>query len=50
VFSDLILADSNGLQVLRCRVSSRPHFRHPFSYHRRGCENGRSTEDPARQS
>ena len=43
-------ADSNGLQVLRCRVSGRRHFRHPFSYHRRGCRNGRATEHPASES
>ena len=40
----------NGLQVLKCRVSVRRHFRHPSSYHGRGCENGRSTEDPASES
>ena len=42
-----IIPDSTGLQVLRCRVSVRRHSRHPFSYHRRGCRNGRATEHPA---
>jgi hypothetical protein len=44
------LSDSTGLQVLRCRVSSRRLLRHPFSYQRRGCEDGRATEHPASQS
>src|SRR5208283_364411 len=40
--------DPTGLQVLKkCRVSSRRHFCHPTSFQGRGCENGRSTEDPA---
>ena len=40
--------DPTGLQVLKkCRVSGRRHFCHPTSFQRRGCENGRSTEDPA---
>ena len=43
--------DLNGLQVLKqCRVSVRRHFCHPTSFHGRGCENGRSTEDPASES
>ena len=42
--------DPNGLQVLKCRVSVRRHFRHPSSFQGRGCENGRSTEDPASES
>ena len=42
--------DPNGLQVLKCRVSVRRHFCHPSSFHGRGCENGRSTEDPASES
>ena len=43
--------DPNGLQVLKkCRVSVRRHFCHPTSFHGRGCENGRSTEDPASES
>ena len=42
------LADPTGLQVLKkCRVSGRRHFCHPTSFQGRGCENGRSTEDPA---
>ena len=42
------VADPTGLQVLKkCRVSGRRHFCHPTSFQRRGCENGRSTEDPA---
>src|SRR5208337_3034603 len=41
-------ADPTGLQVLKqCRVSGRRHFCHPTSFQGRGCENGRSTEDPA---
>ena len=44
----LKLPDPTGLQVLKkCRVSSRRHFCHPTSFQGRGCENGRSTEDPA---
>jgi len=43
-------ADPNGLQVLKCRVSVRRHFCHPSSFQGRGCENGRSTEDPASES
>ena len=40
--------DPTGLQVLKkCRVSGRRHFCHPTSFQGRGCENGRSTEDPA---
>jgi len=40
--------DPTGLQVLKkCRVSSQRHFCHPTSFQGRGCENGRSTEDPA---
>ena len=39
-----------GLQVLKCRVSVRRHFCHPSSFQGRGCENGRSTEDPASES
>jgi hypothetical protein len=42
--------DPTGLQVLKCRVSGRRHSCHPSPYHGRGCENGRSTEDPARPS
>ena len=43
-----ILPDPTGLQVLKkCRVSGRRHFCHPTSFQGRGCENGRSTEDPA---
>jgi hypothetical protein len=38
------------LQVLKCRVSVRRHFCHPSSFQGRGCENGRSTEDPASES
>ena len=42
------LPDPTGLQVLKkCRVSGRRHFCHPTSFQGRGCENGRSTEDPA---
>ena len=42
------VADPTGLQVLKkCRVSGRRHFCHPTSFQGRGCENGRSTEDPA---
>jgi hypothetical protein len=42
------IADPTGLQVLKkCRVSGRRHFCHPTSFQGRGCENGRSTEDPA---
>ena len=44
------VSDPNGLQVLKCRVSVRRHFRHPSSFQGRGCENGRSTEDPASES
>ena len=44
------LPDSHGLQVWKCRVSVRRSIRHPFSYHRRGCRNGRATEHPAGQS
>ena len=41
-------SDPTGLQVLKkCRVSGRRHFCHPTSFQGRGCENGRSTEDPA---
>ena len=41
-------SDPTGLQVLKkCRVSGRRHFCHPSSFQGRGCENGRSTEDPA---
>jgi steroid delta-isomerase-like uncharacterized protein len=43
-------ADSTGLQVLKCRVSGQRHSRHPSPYQGRGCENGRSTEDPASPS
>ena len=43
-------SDPNGLQVLKCRVSVRRHFCHPTSFQGRGCENGRSTEDPASES
>ena len=40
--------DPTGLRVLKkCRVSVRRHFCHPTSFQGRGCENGRSTEDPA---
>src|SRR5208337_3448651 len=46
----LKIADPNGLQVLKCRVSVRRHFCHPSSFQGRGCENGRSTEDPASES
>ena len=46
----LNFTDPNGLQVLKCRVSVRRHFRHPSSFQGRGCENGRSTEDPASES
>jgi hypothetical protein len=46
----LQIPDPNGLQVLKCRVSVRRHFRHPSSFQGRGCENGRSTEDPASES
>ncbi len=42
--------DSTGLQVLKYRVFVRRHFWHPSSYHGRGCENGRSTEDTAGES
>ena len=43
-----IFPDPTGLQVLKkCRVSGRRHFCHPTSFQGRGCENGRSTEDPA---
>ena len=36
------------IQVLKkCRVSGRRHFCHPTSFQGGGCENGRSTEDPA---
>ena len=46
--SPIKLADPTGLQVLKkCRVSGRRHFCHPTSFQGRGCENGRSTEDPA---
>ena len=42
------VSDPTGLQVLKkCRVSGRRHFCHPTSFQGRGCENGRSTEDPA---
>ena len=42
------MPDPTGLQVLKkCRVSGRRHFCHPTSFQGRGCENGRSTEDPA---
>ena len=42
------VADPTGLQVLKkCRVSGRRHFCHPTSFQGGGCENGRSTEDPA---
>ena len=44
------LSDSTGLQVLKSRVYGRRHLRHPSSCHRRGCEDGRSAEDPAGQS
>ena len=44
------VSDPTGLQVLKCRVSGRRHFCHPSSYQGRGCENGRSTEDPASES
>src|SRR5208282_1485025 len=45
---DLKIPDPTGLQVLKkCRVSGRRHFCHPTSFQGRGCENGRSTEDPA---
>src|SRR5208337_1646532 len=45
---DLSFPDPTGLQVLKkCRVSGRRHFCHPTSFQGRGCENGRSTEDPA---
>ena len=45
---ELNIADPTGLQVLKkCRVSGRRHFCHPTSFQGRGCENGRSTEDPA---
>ena len=44
----LVFPDPTGLQVLKkCRVSVRRHFCHPTSFQGRGCENGRSTEDPA---
>ena len=44
----LKFSDPTGLQVLKkCRVSVRRHFCHPTSFQGRGCENGRSTEDPA---
>src|SRR5208337_2785141 len=44
----LSFPDPTGLQVLKkCRVSGRRHFCHPTSFQGRGCENGRSTEDPA---
>src|SRR5208283_2501206 len=44
----LKIPDPTGLQVLKkCRVSGRRHFCHPTSFQGRGCENGRSTEDPA---
>ena len=44
----LKFSDPTGLQVLKkCRVSGRRHFCHPTSFQGRGCENGRSTEDPA---
>ena len=44
----LEFTDPTGLQVLKkCRVSVRRHFCHPTSFQGRGCENGRSTEDPA---
>jgi putative transposase len=43
-------SDPNGLQVLKCRVSGQRHFCHPSSYQERGCENARSTKDPARPS
>ena len=44
----LKVSDPTGLQVLKkCRVSGRRHFCHPTSFQGRGCENGRSTEDPA---
>ena len=44
----LNVPDPTGLQVLKkCRVSGRRHFCHPTSFQGRGCENGRSTEDPA---
>src|SRR5208337_2897802 len=46
----LNFADPNGLQVLQCRVSARRHFCHPSSFQGGGCENGRSTEDPASES
>ncbi len=42
--------DPNGLQVLKCRVSVRRHVCHPSCFQGRGCENGRSTEDPASES
>jgi Maltose acetyltransferase len=42
--------NSTGLQVLKCRVSGQWPSCHPSSYQGRGCENGRSTEDPASPS
>src|SRR5271157_2780956 len=48
VYSAFVVPDPTGLQVLKkCRVSGRRHFCHPTSFQGRGCENGRSTEDPA---
>jgi RNA polymerase sigma factor (TIGR02999 family) len=43
-------SDPTGLQVLKCRVSGQRPSCHPSSYQGRGCENGRSTEDPASPS
>ncbi|MGC8490001.1 MAG: hypothetical protein ACP5QO_17520, partial [Clostridia bacterium] len=45
-----LFSDSTGMQVLRCRVSGRRLLRHSSSYHRRRYEDGRPTEDPARES
>ena len=48
IASDFRFTDPTGLQVLKkCRVSGQRHFCHPTSFQGRGCENGRSTEDPA---
>src|SRR5512142_1356842 len=44
------VADPTELQVLKCRVSGQRHSCHPSSYQERGCNNGRSTEDPASPS
>jgi hypothetical protein len=46
----LNIPDPTGLQVLKCRVSGQRPSCHPSPYQGRGCENGRSTEDPASSS